>query len=119
MGARPPPHALATRRSKGARPLPRHDPWEEWGEIEPSQAQAHRTDKNKHAAQTQEQSPRVDQKPSLCFVVGLVAVARGVASPRASARDEVAVIFGSQADEGASSVFGMVAAGANRPLDWL
>ena len=43
-------------------------------------------------------------------VVGPIAVAWGAASPRASTRDEVTMIFGPLADEGASLVFGTVAA---------
>ena len=46
----------------------------------------------------------------------LVAVARGAASPRASARDEVVAISRPRHDEGAYSMLGMVAVGVDRPL---
>ena len=43
-------------------------------------------------------------------IMELVAVPRGAASPRVSARDEVIAIFGPRIDEGASLVLGMVMA---------
>ena len=51
--------------------------------------------------------------------MGLVDVTCGVVSPRVPARDEVVAIFGLRANEGTSSVFGMVIDGVDRPLGWL
>ena len=49
----------------------------------------------------------------------LVVVVWVVMSPRASAHDIAAVISRPQADEDASSLFGMVTAGMGHPLGWL
>jgi hypothetical protein len=49
-------------------------------------------------------------------IVDLAVVAQGVASPRALVHGEVIAISGPRADEGVSSVLGMVVTGADRPL---
>ena len=49
----------------------------------------------------------------------LVVVARGTVSPQALVHGEVVAISRPRADEGVSSVLGMVAAGTDRPLGWL